>query len=295
MAKNPKQRPILHMPKLSHRLKLSVGNYKVPHKDSLPLLLFNRLPYIEGILPKVSKQLTHAYCIGLPRSGTHTLAHILGNECRTIHEPLKKKTIHFIINRMPYASHKEINKWLLLRDKVLGIDIEATHFLHYFAGNLSEIFPEAKFILTIRNPIEWLESELNVNYSASKSVYWRALEEYRYNLPSLAYEAIDESWQPSTNRIESYLTYRKNHIEKTIESVPENRLLILNTKDLNTSHNSIYKFLGLSPNEETEHRIRKKGVRKINIIKLSERTIDQAKYIISTTCPSTSLIADTHS
>ena len=272
------------MPKLSHRLKLSVGNYKVPHKDSLPLLLFNRLPYIEGILPKVSKQLTHAYCIGLPRSGTHTLAHILGNECRTIHEPLKKKTIHFIINRMPYASHKEINKWLLLRDKVLGIDIEATHFLHYFAGNLSTLFPKAKFILTIRDPLEWLESELNRNYSASKSAYWRALEEYRYNLPSLAHETINEVWQPSNERIASYITYWKNHIERTTQSVPENRLLLLNTKDLNHSKHTIYNFLGLDPESKPDNTIKRKGVRKENPIKLSNSSIETAQRIIKNMC-----------
>lgn len=275
-------------------LKLSVGKYKVSYKDSLPMILFNRLSYIEGLFPSAEKRQTHAYCIGLPRSGTHTLAHILGKECRAMHEPMKKETINFIINRLPNASKKEVNKWLLLRDKVLGIDIEATHFLHYFAGNLSELFPKAKFILTIRNPIQWLESELNVNYSASKSIYWRALEEYRYGLPSLAYESIDDFWQPSNNRIESYVNYWKNHIEYTTQSVPKNRLLVLNTRDLNNSHNAIYDFLGLTKKNKPHSNDRRRGVRKKSTIKLSKKTIDEASYIVKSTCSSTNFITDAY-
>ena len=261
-------------------LKIGLGKYKLSYWNSLNSRLFRCFSNLEGVYPNVENRKTHAYCLGLPRSGTHSLVHILSNKCRTMHEPMKKNTITYIINNLSKASEHEVNKWLLFRDKMLKVDVESSHFLHYFSGNLSEVFPEAKFILTIREPIGWLESELNVNYSASKSVYWRALEEYRYKVPSLAYELIDQKWQPDSRRINAYISYWKNHIKQIVYSVPNDRLLVMFTHEIDSSVKIILEFLGLEYQENDELKNVRKGLRKTKKIKLSDDTISLVHEII---------------
>ena len=47
------------------------------------------------------------------------------------------------------------------RDANYQLDMEASHYLHHLSGALVDLFPMARFILTIRDPLSWIQSEIN--------------------------------------------------------------------------------------------------------------------------------------
>ena len=82
------------------------------------------------------------FCIGLPRSGTSTL-----NEALLI---LGYKSVH---NPIKYISQKWVGEF-----NFEGEWDAITNFGEHFYPQLDKMFPESKFILTVRNKEKWLES-----------------------------------------------------------------------------------------------------------------------------------------
>lgn len=122
------------------------------------------LSYGHSLIPSVQRDFC-VFCIGLPRTGTHSLAHMFGKHFRAAHEPKKQETIINILDwKSGRYSKSKMLRILALRDKRLKLNLEASHYLHHIVDLLVELFPQAKFILTVREPISWLASETNQNY-----------------------------------------------------------------------------------------------------------------------------------
>lgn len=222
----------------------SIGQQRIPMRQIWINNGFMAISHLSNIIPRCDRK-AQVYCVGLPRSGTHTLAEILGCGLKSSHEPLKKLTISFIVNEHVRRNDEQVMQWLRLRDACLRLEVEASHFMHYFANHLARLFPLSRFILTIREPLSWLESEINVNHSAGRSVYWRNLEEYRYGISSVFNEDFDRDWQLRDDRIEKCLSYWVRHIETVIDGVPPERLMIVNTSDISSEMANICRFVGL--------------------------------------------------
>ena len=54
-------------------------------------------------------------------------------------------------------------KILEIRDWRLGLEAESSHFMHYFVSLVKDIFENVKFIMTIREHLDWVESEFGKN------------------------------------------------------------------------------------------------------------------------------------
>lgn len=175
---------------------------------------------------KKEKRTFHAYCIGLPRSGTHSIAYALGSYYNSLHEPSARATIELIMKyHKGVISTKETKNILAKRDYNFNLDLEASHYLHHIVNLLTELFPEAKYILTVRNPYSWLKSEINKNIQVN-SYFWGDIQKFRYGRYDFNFDHEDEILRTyqGVYPIKSYIQYWYDHLKKILEEVPKERI-----------------------------------------------------------------------
>lgn len=201
---------------------------------------------------KIHPRQTHAFCIGTPKSGTTSIAGIFDNNYRSSHEPERVELIELI--------HKHFNKqvtdsqyinWLKLRDKRIWLDIESNCFLGYRPDLLYSAYPNSKYILSVRNPLSWLDSMLNhtINYPPKSELvirYWHDIFFQPNKYPHCKYDsALKEN---AVYSIEAYLRYWSKSITSIIKHIPETQLMILKTKELKENDLEISSFLSIDIN-----------------------------------------------
>lgn len=190
----------------------------------------------------------HLLGVGLPRSGTHSLASLFQARYRAAHEPAARSTIRLVTG---YAEgrigRREMRASLLARDRSLHLEVEASHFLHHAVDLLPEVLPEARFVLTVREPCAWLESEICQNAKVRGRPPWSALERCRYRRYGLDFTAADRALQRlgGVHPLASYLRYWCDHIEAVLRHVPPERVLILRTEAIGSSLDAIASFAGV--------------------------------------------------
>lgn len=113
----------------------------------------------------------HAYAIGTPKSGTTSLGRVLQKNYRTAHEALPRESVvKTTLYRQSKISNDDFRKYIKLRDQILNLELEASLFLLDWIDILVEDFPEAKFILPIRDCYSWLGSMINQEFSTNAHV-----------------------------------------------------------------------------------------------------------------------------
>ena len=214
------------------------------------------------------------YGIGLPRSGTHSLAHAFEDTYCAAHEPWNTKTIYLVLAyKKGLFTKSDIVQILKYRQSKLNLEVESSHYLHYLAAELSEIYPQTKFILTIREPMAWIRSELRKN-ALTAYPHWKELQDFRY----LDEKNIVKSFTdiPHSYSIESYLRYWKSHIQYCIENIPSNRLFIVETKEIIQKKEEIASFLNIdSSNINTDKMWSGKGNPEVKIQKIPEEKVKE--------------------
>jgi Sulfotransferase domain len=197
-----------------------------------------------------AKRNFQVFCIGLPRSGTHSIAYMLQKNYRTDHEPQNKRTIYHLLEWMSGKyTYSTMKNFLVWRDKKLALELESCHYMHHVVDLLMECFPQAKFIFTIRHPLTWLESEININLKTYfyRLKYWQALEAYRYGRYNFQFTKFDSSLKniPGSYPLNSYLYYWKDHVSHVMSSVPLEKILLIKTVNIPKDIEKIAIFLGV--------------------------------------------------
>ncbi|MBF2037274.1 MAG: sulfotransferase domain-containing protein [Leptolyngbyaceae cyanobacterium T60_A2020_046] len=225
------------------------GNQTIPAEQNFQFEKSVFLSTFHHLKPEPRRQF-HAFCIGLPRSGTHSLSYIFEDHYRAEHEPLRPELIVNLVDFINGRHSKEkMRNILRYRDKRLQLDLESCHFLHHVIEILVPLFPEAKFILTVREPMSWLASEINQNYHTRNNRFCTVIESLRYCKHGFSQDCDALQALPNVYPIPSYLTYWKEHISRMLSCVPPERLLILDTFQISEEIRSIADFLDVP--EET--------------------------------------------
>ena len=186
------------------------------------------------------------YCVGAAKTGTTTVAEMFKDSYRAEHEPETEPTNQFVID---YLERKidagSGEKILLARDRRLNLELESAHPLGYASGMLAGLFPEAKFIITLREPYSWLESRLNYHYQKNPPA-WRSYREYFWTDRQQGYpeeEAILAKHELCS--LDVYLAQYADHYRRVLSSVPENRRLVVKTHELEERLPAIAEFAGI--------------------------------------------------
>jgi hypothetical protein len=218
----------------------------------------------------VNRQI-RGYCVGLPKTGTTSLEGLFKTHCRVAHEPEAGDLVQTILLRAKGdLTGPQFLDWLKKRDERLALDLESSNFLVYLVPALVHEFPDAKFILTLRDCISWLDSFLNMclNEPPNRPELLSRLRQARYNAGNPPH---DDKERPLKERglftVRGYLTYWTWHNRKILDSVPSNRLLVLKTHEITERAEKIAEFLGLDPSKvRLEGAHQNKTLKKSNLL-----------------------------
>jgi hypothetical protein len=189
-----------------------------------------------------------AYCVGTAKSGTHTIAGLLSHRYRTAHEPEDNATIDIILAAANGSINKrEIAEFVRKRDKRLRLELESSHFNHFFIDILVSEFRRARFILTIRDCYSWVNSFINHQLMwGVSSDSWRKLRDFRFR-PDKFNHARQEQILADHGlyTLDGYLSYWAAHNTRVLEAVPRDRLLVLRTNEIKRQAGKLAEFLNI--------------------------------------------------
>jgi hypothetical protein len=124
--------------------------------------------------------------------------------------------------------------------------MESSNLMGIFAPDLSELFNDAKFILTIRNCISWLDSWFNHQLSrpllSNESIY--DLGRNNYYSQGHSYTRHDKFLESyNLFPIKSYLDFWNRHNSIVLNSIPQDKLLVIKTNEISSCSDKLSKFL----------------------------------------------------
>lgn len=228
-------------------LRKNIGHNRLSVRLSLRSWLDSLLAEFHSLLPEKNRRF-RAYVVGLPKSGTTSLAEVFTPAYRAAHEGRPIRSIVNLLDwKRGYTNDWKIKRQLRYRDKRLGLEFESAHYLCHVAEHLVEMFPESKFILTYREPVAWLESQINQRLEARGAAHWDALQEWRLGRYGHSFELSELEQMRGVYPVSSYLSYWHDHVSHVLETVPPERLLAIQTSKLSSSITEVATFVGADP------------------------------------------------
>ncbi len=198
-----------------------------------------------------------AYCVGMPRTGTHSVSAMFHNSYRAGHEP---DAYHLISRIVKWNSgricRRKFEKFILKRDLFLQLELESSWLIHFYIDILVSHMREAKFILTVRDPYSWLDSIINYHYLmrwdnyAGMKPWLKVLEDIYFGSNDLHYSSEDRFLEEyHLLPVRSYLRLWRVHNQRVISRVPSDRLYVVNTMDIAREIDNIAYFLNIPAGE----------------------------------------------
>lgn len=187
----------------------------------------------------------HAYGVGAPKTGTVSLARLLG-EYRARPEPHTEEIVALLRSSETEA---EMCKRLHERDQRWRLECEVGYYLIYVCGVLANEFPEAKFICTVRAPRPWLRSIIDQCINNTRSELpngYRWLRDYSFGPVPDQYPTKEKPLaRYGVHRLTGYLSYWAFHYRTALDILPAERCLFILTKDLSRTPERIANFVGV--------------------------------------------------
>jgi hypothetical protein len=189
----------------------------------------------------------HAFCVGLGKSGTHSIAGMFRSSYRAAHEPETDELIEIILAELEgRMTTPAIAARLRRRDKRLWLEMDSSGLNGIMVGHLAALFPDAKFILTIRDCYTWLDSVINHYRTREGSEvwkrFWRAWHQESEHVYSSAEAVLQDS---GLYPLGSYLKQWTIHNYGVLRAVPADRLLVIRTDRINDSAARLAEFLSI--------------------------------------------------
>jgi len=190
--------------------------------------------------------------LGTPKSGTTSIAGLFAGKFRYGHEAERDAHVKVIYSHYKgKITDKAYIKYLRKRDKRLWMDIESNCFLGYRPDLTYRALPDYQFILTIRDPWSWLDSIFNNNISFPVARH-KTMERWHevFFQPDKYVHYQDEQILKDFKLypVDAYLNYWVNANQSVINSIPDEQLLIIPTKNISGSLEVIEDFLGIPNN-----------------------------------------------
>jgi hypothetical protein len=215
-----------------------------------------------------------AYCVGAFKTGTTTIPKIFSQQYRATHQPeiglLYQKILELSTGKI---NESEFASYIKHRERRLGLEMDSSGLNYFFVNILLSEFSEAKFILTIRDCYSWLDSFMDQQYQ--DYCYVQANHPFRKNRAMKVFDIFfraDEFKHAKEEKVladnglhtlDGYFSYWREHNSKVLATVPEKRLLVVKTQEIDQSIRRIEEFLGITPgtlpNNVREHVRRKKS------------------------------------
>ena len=101
----------------------------------------------------------HLIGCGMPKSGTTSIATMLAPVLRAQHEfEMDQAAQVRLLEQSGEMTRSEVSAYLVDRDRRCNAEVDSTSFLWTWSDRLPELFPDARFVATVRSPRDWCRS-----------------------------------------------------------------------------------------------------------------------------------------
>lgn len=101
----------------------------------------------------------HLIGCGMPKSGTTSVATMLAPVLRARHEFEMDEAARVRLREQAgQMTRGEVEEWLVARDERCNAEVDSTSFLWNWSEALPGLFPDARFVATVRPPQDWCRS-----------------------------------------------------------------------------------------------------------------------------------------
>jgi hypothetical protein len=185
---------------------------------------------------------THAFSVGLPKTGTTSIARMV--EGRTAHEPETNILLYLHDQRAQGAiTVAEQARALRARDTLLWLEVESNHLLGLVVEGLVAAFPDARFVLTVRDPRSWLESQINQQYEKGHiepfATAWRRMYG---GVPATKHD--ERLLREGLYGVGGYLAYWGWQNLHVLRTVPARNRMVVWTHQITDRADQIVRFVG---------------------------------------------------
>jgi len=191
---------------------------------------------------------TRLYCVGAGKTGTHSVTSMFSKGVRTGHEaeavPLMEAFLAWKNGRMDKA---QFTDWLRARDRRLALEVDSSTLNRDILDILMDEFPDARFVLTIRDCYSWCNSYMNhaMRFRQKTNPLWREIPKWRMGV---AFEHAPEERLLKEQGLASlsfHFCHWTWHNAGVVERVPPARLLVVRTDEIGKRAFEIAEFAGL--------------------------------------------------
>jgi len=200
------------------------------------------------VLPLLRPRRLDVCCCGLSKTGTHSLAGIFENY-RSAHHPDGGVRLPLAMAWLKSeVSEAEATRILRRRDRILRLEMESSSLTGILIGPLSRACPGKKFILTLRDVYSWCDSWIdhNLNQPAEPGSPWARLDHIRLRIDELAATKFDEPFVArGLHPLACYFQLWSDHNRRVLETLPSERLLLLETRRIEERMQDIAAWAGV--------------------------------------------------
>lgn len=186
--------------------------------------------------------------VGPARTGTRYLASFFAPPIRVAHEPEAAALIALLRGRHEGdLSEADFRAALRARAARLALDVDIAHVNYFLLDFLRDEFPACRFLLTWRDPRDWLESFVNHQLAHPQvGGHWRWLRDLRFRPARHPCTPHDAGLAArGLYSLDGYLSYYAGHLSAVRRMIAPSRLLALRTEALAEAAPAIAGFIGI--------------------------------------------------
>lgn len=186
----------------------------------------------------------HVFGIGPPKAATTSLAGLFCNYHHQ-HEGLAKATLRRLQHHQEFSA-----SWLLRRDRTLGYpECDSSQLHHWYLPALVDTFPAARFVLLLRQPLDWLNSWFNHRLARGLHPHWQALERIRFgSCDAVSSQSQDLLLsQHGLPGLQRALSFWLEVYQQALQTIPADRLMVLPVETMEVQLPQLARFAGISP------------------------------------------------
>jgi Sulfotransferase domain len=179
---------------------------------------------------------TRFYCVGASKSGTHSIAEMFSKNVRARHEAEFSDVIDHVIDwREGRLTEEQMIEWLRRRDRELALEVDSTGMNNEFLDLLLREFPDARYLLTIRDCYSWLNSVINhrLRFQGKGSPAWMKWWQWRAGFESGMHAPEEQVLKDiGVPTLDAHLSQWASRNSDVLVKVPASQLLIIRTDQI---------------------------------------------------------------
>jgi hypothetical protein len=192
------------------------------------------------------------YVVGMAKTGTTTMADVFG-QYRSYHEIDRRRMVPTSARAIAGELSTRQATWEMRRRSIrFGLEVDSTWFLWPFVPDLRALYPDAQFVVLIRDCFSWLDSMVEHWIRTDSRGGPRNKQPLRRALfagadaPSAAADdrALTERGYPPVGAM---LERWSTTYTTLIADDPEHRTLVLRTEDLDGAREQLAAFCRVAP------------------------------------------------